>query len=106
MTIKSLVAAATLAATTLFAMQAQANVILNGGFELDNASVKVPTDWSANSAYNSTAFNTLVSDPVHSGDFALRISNDENQPVPVLSQSFTDVAGATYVVDYFAANGN
>jgi hypothetical protein len=94
-----------LAAAVLFTSQARANLIVNPGFEADNAVVQVPTGWSANSAYLSEpGFNLVNSNVVNSGLFALQIANFEFQSLPTLSQTFTDVAGATYTASFFATD--
>jgi hypothetical protein len=88
-----------------------ANLILNGGFEGGVQSVtmngftnnNVPIDWVPNAAFvQFSASNGVVSNPVHSGIAALSIGSPDNQfPPAELSQTFADVAGATYVVTEF-----
>jgi hypothetical protein len=88
-----------------------ANLILNGGFEGGVQSVtmngftnnNVPIDWVPNAAFvQFSASNGVVSNPVHSGIAALSIGSPANQPpIAELSQTFADVAGATYTVTLF-----
>jgi hypothetical protein len=95
------------------------NILLNGGFEDGVYSVSVPllgvthnsipNSWIANFGYVSQpAFNQVNNAnfiPVHSGTFALQIGNFDFQPVPSLSQTFSDVPGSTYSVQLFLAYG-
>jgi hypothetical protein len=95
------------------------NILLNGGFEDGVTSVSIPllgiehnsipNSWSANFGYLSQpAFNQVNTAnfiPVHSGTFALQIGNFDFQPVPSLSQTFSDVPGSTYNVQLFLAYG-
>jgi hypothetical protein len=88
-----------------------ANLILNGGFEDGVQSVtmngftnnNVPIDWVPNAAFvQFSASNGVVSNPVHSGIAALSIGSPDNQlPTAELSQTFADVAGASYTATFF-----
>lgn len=85
------------------------NLITNPGFEADgpSATVFVPTGWTADGAYNlHPSFNFVTNNPlfVYAGDRALSISNYEYEAVPHLSQTFTDMIGATYQVSFFATS--
>jgi hypothetical protein len=89
------------------------NIVQNCGFEdgvytstLDGSTnTSVPNDWTPNSGFDfAPAFDHLSLAPVNSGNDALSIGNDDNQPVPALSQVLTDTSGTTYngslYVDY------
>jgi hypothetical protein len=89
--------AAALAATAAHADQ----LLLNGGFELDSSGTSVPTDWVA---ANWSGFDHVTSSPVHSGLAALQIGNLTVSGAAELSQTFTDVAGATYTVTFYATD--
>ncbi|MEI9981037.1 MAG: PEP-CTERM sorting domain-containing protein [Edaphobacter sp.] len=90
------------------------NIVANCGFEngtnsstIDgNTNNSVPVSWTPNAAYDSqTGFNNLRSSPVNSGFLALSIGNTDAEPVPSLSQTLTDVAGATYSGSLFVDYG-
>ena len=84
--------------------EAQAASITNGGFE-GGSTGTVPNGWSANAAYLSEpTFNTVTNDPsfVHSGLFALQISNFNSENIPVLSQTITDTPGTLYTINFWA----
>ena len=93
----------------LTAMPVSANLIVNPGFEADgpSASVRVPTGWTSDAAYDlHPSFNFVTNNPVfvYEGNRALSISNFETDPTPHLSQSFADVSGAHYQVTFFATS--
>lgn len=85
-------------------------LILNGGFE-DGSTTQgvsiVPNSWTPNAGYTSEGYNIVTTDPnnIYSGSHALQIGNFTYQPVPSLSQTFTDVNGATYNGQLFVAYG-
>jgi hypothetical protein len=86
-------------------------LIVNGGFEdgyrSGVGSGTVPTGWTENAAYDiEPGFNDVRTDPF-SGSYNLSIGNFDYQPVPSLSQTFSDVAGDTYTVsmEVFATSG-
>ena len=88
--------------------EAQAASITNGGFE-GGVTGTVPNGWSANAAYLSEpTFNTVTNDPsfVHSGLFALQISNFNSENIPVLSQTITDTPGTLYTINFWATAPN
>jgi hypothetical protein len=77
-----------------------------GGFTNTN----VPVDWTANAAFDEfTSFNQRTTAIVNSGSFALSIGDLETEPVPQLSQTFSDSLGVTYngslFVDYGGNGG-
>jgi hypothetical protein len=97
------------------------NLILNGGFEageINNqvyglytstlggyTNTGVPNNWVPNVAFDEYASdNHVASGLPHSGNTDLQIGNFEYQPIPTLSQTFSDVSGATYSVVFWAAN--
>jgi hypothetical protein len=81
------------------------NLVANCGFENGvssstiggNTNNSVPVSWTADAGYDlEPSFNHTTAGPVDNGSFALSIGNDDGQPVPSLSQTLTDVLGATY----------
>ena len=99
-------------ASTLCAVSG--NIVANCGFEngaytstiAGNTNTSVPVSWTPSSGYDlEPGFNHL-SGNANSGSSGVSIGNDDGQPVPTLSQTLTDVAGATYAgslyVDYGA----
>jgi PEP-CTERM motif len=113
---KALVRAVTVATSVMLgAAGAQAaNLILNGGFEdgvytstIDgNTNTGVPNDWDSTAAFDLEAgFNRVIEADAHSGSFALQIGNFDYQPTATLTQTFSDVAGDTYTVSFWAFDG-
>ena len=99
----SLLAVTTLIIGVAFS-EAQAASITNGGFE-GGSTGTVPNGWSANAAYLSEpSFNfvTSLAADVHSGTFALSISNFNSENIPVLSQTITDTPGTLYTINFWA----
>lgn len=89
-------------------------LIVNGGFEDGvyssmlggNTNAAVPVDWTPNAGFDlNQGFNHVTSANPHSGSNALSISNFDNQPLATLSQTFADVAGATYSVSFWGFDG-
>jgi hypothetical protein len=83
------------------------NLVANCGFEGGSTAVgssTVPNLWTPNAAYTSTGLNQVQPAP-HSGAFALQIGNFDDQAVPSLSQTLTDVAGNTYTGTLFLEYG-
>jgi hypothetical protein len=86
------------------------NLVLNCGFELPYAGDgSVPVDWTG---AQFTDFEDVVTDPVNSGTYSMRIANDEFQGgeplfngAAILSQSFTDVSGENYTFAFYLYNG-
>ncbi|HLI86949.1 MAG TPA: PEP-CTERM sorting domain-containing protein [Bryobacteraceae bacterium] len=89
---------------------AQANIVLNGGFDLDTPSTGVaPLDWTLTPAAVRSEFivgNDMVwgvLSPPNSANFAASgppgPGNDD-----VLSQVLATIPGQTYTLDYFLAN--
>jgi hypothetical protein len=116
MTRRAIVTAALLVAALMSQEADAASVLLNGGFEDGVTSVtapdgmggtitnpNVPVDWNPD-------FNFVINPAVagvsnlfvNSGSFALRIAVLDSQPAEV-GQSFTDVAGARYLVTFSIA---
>ena len=103
----SLLAVTTLIIGVAFS-EAQAASITNGGFE-GGSTGTVPNGWSANAAYLSEpSFNfvTSLAADVHSGTFALSISNFNSENIPVLSQTITDTPGTLYTINFWAMAPN
>jgi PEP-CTERM motif len=112
---KHVLAAALLVAAFVSPKANAANVILNGGFEggvhTSGANTGVPNNWVSNAAFdNEAAFNHVQSSIVNTPTFALQIGNFDGDPLAQLSQTFNDLAGATYTVmffyDYRPTDGN
>ena len=81
------------------------NLVANCGFEGGvysstlggNTNNNVPNSWTPNAAFDLEAgFNQVNSSDPNSGTYKLSIGNSDDQPVPMLSQSLTDVASSTY----------
>jgi len=80
------------------------NVILNCGFE-DRTYTStvggytnpyVPSGWTPNAGFDSEqTYNDVRTDP-YQGSYNLSIGNFDYQPVPTLSQTFSDSSGVTY----------
>ena len=97
-----------------FSLANAVELIANGGFEngvyTSEGNTNVPNDWTPNAAFDSQPDFNHIEDNVHrvrSGSFSLAISNDDQpqQPLSQLSQSFSDVVGATYSVSFYAFDG-
>jgi hypothetical protein len=80
-------------------------LVSNCGFEGGDYSSKsgsftnplVPNSWTPNAGFiDFSSFNAVTSSNPNSGTYSLIIGNDDNQPVPTLSQTLTDVATSTY----------
>jgi hypothetical protein len=92
---------------------AQAQILLNGGFEgiTTSSSVggvtnnSVPTGWTPNAAFNQTGLNFQNNANQHSGQSALQIGNFDDQDLASLSQTFSDIAGEVYNVDFWTLSG-
>jgi hypothetical protein len=88
-------------------------LLLNGGFDLGvysstiggNTNDSVPNSWDSSAGYDFTgnSFNKVISNPAaaQAGCCFLQIGNFQNQPPAELSQTFSDVLGATYNVSFY-----
>jgi hypothetical protein len=104
-----------LIATTFSA--AHAGVFQNGDFEggvyTSTSSpggfvnVTTPAGWTPNDAFNQlSGFNHEdTGTGAHGGNGYLQIGNFDDQPLAVLSQTFTDTPGTLYTVNFFAEYG-
>jgi hypothetical protein len=93
------------------------NLVTNCGFEGGtysstiggNTNNSVPNGWTPNAGFDLEPTFNFVSNPLlnsgHSGSFALVIGNLDSQPPPAVSQTLTDVAGATYSGSIFVDYG-
>lgn len=87
---------------------ASGNLISNCGFETQPTGGNIPPGWTT---AQWTGEEAIVSDPVNSGTWALRIANDEGQGGPlfngaaILSQTFTDTPGYNYTFSFYLLNG-
>jgi hypothetical protein len=110
-TLNQVLLAGSVCVTAFVSPQANAaNLILNGGFEdgvhsvtlNGNTNSNVPNDWVPNAAFvQFSASNGVVSNPVLSGNASLSIGSPDNQfPPAELTQTFADVAGATYIATF------
>jgi MYXO-CTERM domain-containing protein len=104
MNVKLLAVAITLAASSASIANA-AQLIQNGGFEDGTVpGAPLPLHWTANAAFDAEpAFNAVDKNSLdaHSGNASLVIGNFDDEPLAILSQSFFDVAGATYSASLF-----
>ena len=75
------------------------NLIQNCGFETGGAGNTAPPDWTTSNFIGGD--DAIVGSPVNSGSFSLQIANDEQFGAAVISQSFSDIAGATYQFTFF-----
>ena len=91
-----------------------ASLLLNGGFEdgvytstIDgNTNTEVPNDWDSSAAFDlEPSFNHVTAGSPRSGSFALSIGNFDDQPLATLTQTFSDVAGDSYTVSFWAFDG-
>jgi hypothetical protein len=105
-------AAAALAAGTAGAQAA--NLIVNGGFEDGvytstiggNTNTQVPVGWDSTAAFDlEPGFNNVSTNLPHSGSFDLSIGNFDYQPLATLTQTFSDVSGDSYTVDFWTFDG-
>ena len=85
------------------------NLISNCGFETQPVGGgNVPPGWTT---AQWTGEEQITTNPVHSGTYALRIANDENQGGPlfngaaILSQTFADISGQSYDFNFYLVNG-
>jgi hypothetical protein len=97
--------------------QVVGNLVQNCGFEGGTYSSTIggntnngaPASWAVNAAFDlEPGFNFVTSNPpnVHSGSSALSIGNFDSQPTPTISQTITDVSGATYTGSFWAYAGD
>jgi hypothetical protein len=108
-------ALALVAALGLTATQAAAaNLITNGGFEdgattstMDgNTNTGVPDGWTPNAAFDlEPSFNHQQLGFANSGSYSLSIGNYDYEALAALSQTFSDVVGATYTGTFYAFDG-
>jgi hypothetical protein len=87
-----------------------ASLLLNGGFEdgvyTSGGNPNVPNDWDSTAAFDSYPnYNKVGEEYAHSGDFSLLIGNTDSEPLATLTQTFSDVAGDTYTVSFWAYDG-
>jgi hypothetical protein len=75
------------------------NLIQNCGFETGGAGNSAPPDWTTSNFIGGD--DVIVGSPVNSGSFSLQIANDEQFGAAVISQNFSDIAGATYQFTFF-----
>src|ERR1700730_9066283 len=98
MSIKLPVVAAVAAAAMMFgAPAAQANLVVNGGFETGNL-----TGWSLTNNLDGNTGVSTSSFYVHSGRFGLFFGNVGSDAI--LSQTLATVAGTTYDVSFWFHN--
>jgi hypothetical protein len=116
LTLLLLFASPTLRATASICDGISNNLLLNCGFEAGVTSntmggftnSNVPVDWTPNTAFDEfNGFNgtTTSATDVNSGLAALSIGDFDAQPLAQLSQTFSDVLGATYTLNFFAFDG-
>jgi hypothetical protein len=90
------------------------NLIVNCGFEAGQTSstlggftnAAAPPDWTLNTAFDEyNGFNQVVTNPVNSGTYALKIGDDDDQVAPTISQTITDSKGKTYSGTFYLSYG-
>lgn len=90
------------------------NIVVNCGFENgvytstsgSNSNTLTPNSWTANAGwidFNGT--NQVQSSEFNSGSEAVKIGNDDTDAEPTLSQTLTDISGATYSGTVYVAYG-
>jgi hypothetical protein len=91
-----------------------ANLILNGGFEDGvytstiggNTNTQVPVNWDSTAAFDlEPSFNHVSNFMPLSGSFDLSIGNFDFEPLATLTQTFSDVSGDSYTVNFWAFDG-
>jgi hypothetical protein len=89
-------------------------LVVNGGFEngvytstiSGNTDTQVPVGWTPNAAFDlEPGFNHVTTYNPYAGSYDLSIGNYDYQPVPTVSQTFSDVAGSTYSGSFYAYDG-
>jgi hypothetical protein len=89
------------------------NLVTNCGFEGGthsntiggNTNNSIPNGWSENAGFDlEPSFNDVRTNS-NSGAFNLSIGNFVREPAPALSQTLTDVAGASYALSLFVDYG-
>jgi hypothetical protein len=89
------------------------NIVANCGFENGvytstngtYSNTSTPVSWTASLGYDEyTGFDHLNGNP-YSGSYNVSIGNDDGQDVPTLSQTLTDILGATYSGSLYVAYG-
>jgi hypothetical protein len=88
------------------------NIVANCGFEngvytstVGGSNPNTPVSWTGSAGW---AFNTgwdTVTTYSYSGTYAVSIGNDNGDPLPTLSQTLTDVSGASYSGSLFVSYG-
>jgi hypothetical protein len=91
------------------------NLVANGGFELGvysstiggNTDNNVPNCWTPNAAFDAyPGYNQVNTANPHTSMYDLQIGNDDqsttDEPLAGLSQTLTDISGATYGVSFYA----
>jgi hypothetical protein len=79
------------------------NLIQNCGFETGGAGNTAPPSWTTSNFTGGD--DDIVGSPVNSGSFSLQIANDESFGAAVISQSFSDIVGATYQFTFYLFDG-
>ena len=91
------------------------NLLVNCGFEGGTQTVTsgiytntlVPNDWTPSPGFvEYPGYNYVTMNDPNSGSYDLQISNDAGEPTASLSQTFSDVSGDTYTVNFYAYNGD
>jgi hypothetical protein len=115
MKITGIIAGATLMAGATFSA-ALATTFTNGDFEggvysdnfggATNTNTKVPIGWTPNLGFDEIpAYNGVEEFFGVGGSYALKFGNYSYQDASTLSQTFTDVSGQNYTVDFYAYSG-
>ncbi len=73
---------------------AAGNLVANCGFETGNTN-----SWTASNFAN--GWDVVVTTPVNSGNYAMRIGNDNSYGAAVLSQTIADTPGVSYTFSFY-----
>jgi len=100
-------------ATSSICDAAPGNIVTNCGFEAGtytstiggNTNTSVPVGWTPSAGYDLEPGFNNVGGHANSGTYGQQIGNDDGQPVPTLSQTLTDVTGASYAGTLFVSYG-
>jgi hypothetical protein len=85
-----------------------AQLIMNGDFTGGTTTVGasvVPDFWTPNAGYTSEGYNQVVTGGGAVSGNQLAIGNLDNEPVPMLSQTFADESGSLYVWSIYVKYG-
>jgi flagellin len=85
--------------------QAQAFLVVNGGFE-DDSQIFDPQPFPGWTLSGDTGSPSLVTDPVHSGIYAASLGLNEGVGTLAQTTPLATTAGVTYTIDFWLTNFN